>query len=199
MEVSKSKVEKYTIKIPGRDTVEVIMEDWELGRSGQIIIKCWDKAFSTSWGSMGDTIKDFICRIDNGYLIKNLDGYPYVYDPYKTKEIILKDILAERCLIGGRTQTAKKLTGRTYRMTDLDEKALRDAYDSALDWYFDDFNTPEGFINAANRSHSFWMAMYDDPPCPPVCTTNDPWLESFIENEWHKFKEFLRNEKIAGN
>ena len=78
MEINISKVDK--IRITGLqslpdfrlDPISVWAEDFQPGH-GQIVIKCWDKAWCSYWPAMGGrTIKEFFigCHVD--YLAKNL-------------------------------------------------------------------------------------------------------------------------------
>jgi len=52
---------------------DIILIDYELGQ-GKIIISDtnWGYNFSYYWGAMGSTLKEFLCRINAGYFVKNL-------------------------------------------------------------------------------------------------------------------------------
>jgi hypothetical protein len=54
-------------------TADIILQDFGDGK-GKIIISDsdWDYNFSYFWGSMGVSLKDFLCRIDSGYFIGKL-------------------------------------------------------------------------------------------------------------------------------
>jgi len=76
MKINKAKVIKLHItdimESHRLDPITVILED--IGpRQGKIIIECYGQSWSAYWGGMGDnTISEFFCSCDNGYLIGNL-------------------------------------------------------------------------------------------------------------------------------
>lgn len=51
---------------------EVYLENFEYGKGKVTITDYYYGAFSYSWGAMGSTIEEFICRIDEYYWAKNL-------------------------------------------------------------------------------------------------------------------------------
>lgn len=53
------------------DPITVILLDFGSGR-GQIIVECYGSAWSTYFGAMGCTLREFICSINAGYLSNRL-------------------------------------------------------------------------------------------------------------------------------
>lgn len=56
----------------GLDPITVVLEDLS-PRRGNIIIKCWDKAWTAYWGGMGErSIAQFFAEQSPDYLVRNL-------------------------------------------------------------------------------------------------------------------------------
>lgn len=53
---------------------KVILDDKGNGQGELIIASSWGYNFSTYWGSMGGSMKDFICSINKGYFADRLSG-----------------------------------------------------------------------------------------------------------------------------
>lgn len=53
---------------------KIILDDKGNGAGELIIASSWGYNFSTYWGSMGGSLKDFICSIDAGYFVGRLSG-----------------------------------------------------------------------------------------------------------------------------
>ena len=73
---------------------DVILQ--ELGENqGKIIISHWDSYnFSHYWGSMGGTLKEFLCQINVGYFVNKLCPYDRrtVFDAKRTATAFRKEI-----------------------------------------------------------------------------------------------------------
>lgn len=62
----------HTIASPTLDPITIIIQDFEPGR-GEIIVKCFDCAWTAFWGSTGnDSIADFLKRVSANYVANNL-------------------------------------------------------------------------------------------------------------------------------
>ncbi|NDI85095.1 hypothetical protein [Undibacterium crateris] len=72
--VTTSTIKKLKItEVVRLDPIDVMLEDTEPGK-GRIVICCYTKAWTASWGCMGErTIAQFFCSFDEHYLAKNLD------------------------------------------------------------------------------------------------------------------------------
>jgi len=53
------------------DPITVVLQDLGPNR-GRIIVECYGTAWAAGWGSMGGTIREFMCRINSGYLATKL-------------------------------------------------------------------------------------------------------------------------------
>lgn len=62
------------------DSTDIFME--EIGESkGKLTISdTWGHNYSTYWGAMGSTLKEFICRINSEYFANNLMGSSSIYE-----------------------------------------------------------------------------------------------------------------------
>ena len=54
------------------DETDIILEDYDDGKGKIIIANTWGYNFSFFWGSMGSSLKDFLCRINVDYFINKL-------------------------------------------------------------------------------------------------------------------------------
>ncbi len=73
MKVVESKMNKMVLtELESLDPVTVLIEEFEEGRA-QVIIKCYDKSWTSYWGSMGGDIKKFFTRTDVCYLVNCFD------------------------------------------------------------------------------------------------------------------------------
>ena len=79
------------------DGVDVYLENFDHGKGKIIISDCYDKNYSYYWGSMGDSIEDFICKINSDYFMNCLIGYDnkYSFDSMGTFSNIRKHIREE--------------------------------------------------------------------------------------------------------
>ncbi|NOQ52390.1 MAG: hypothetical protein GQ578_09280 [Desulfuromonadaceae bacterium] len=99
MKIETTKVEKIKIsEIDRLDPVTAILEDFGPGR-GKIIIECYGKSWSSSWGGMGKDTKicQFFCSCDEHYLAGNLSSInSAVIDIDKITEHARVQIIASR-------------------------------------------------------------------------------------------------------
>ena len=79
MEVTESEINKLVISgVERLDAITVILHEfvaWEKNRSGTIIITCYGKAWTATWGSMGTGLIEFFLGCDEHYIAKNLDSH----------------------------------------------------------------------------------------------------------------------------
>ena len=107
MKITESNVRKIKIEeIEKLDPISVYLEDFERGQ-GKITISCYDKTWSSYWGSMGRTILEFFCTTDNNYLAKNLANNinPGVVDEEKSIDYLKNRVIECRkgCCENGNT------------------------------------------------------------------------------------------------
>lgn len=79
------------------DNVDVFLEELGAGKGKITLSDTYNHNYSYFWGSMGCTLKQFLCRIDAGYFAKNLIGsnVSYEMDVAKTFTAIRKFISSE--------------------------------------------------------------------------------------------------------
>lgn len=106
MKLETSQVTKLTLsEIEGLDPVHVYLED--VGpRHGRLTIVCWDEAWTTYWGGMGDqSLAEFLVSVNVGYIANRLSSIdrsvPAEEDPAEAAKLVLvkarqkKDVTAE--------------------------------------------------------------------------------------------------------
>ena len=72
MKLTKMDAEVLTINdIQGLAPITITMINYQ-GRAGKLVVECAGSAWAAHWGPMGDTIRVFIARADNQYLISCL-------------------------------------------------------------------------------------------------------------------------------
>lgn len=79
------------------DNTDVFLQNMEKGQGKITISDTYGHNYSYYWGSMGDTLEDFIHRIDSCYFTKNLLGSEdsYVIDVKKTFRNVRRHIREE--------------------------------------------------------------------------------------------------------
>ena len=79
------------------DNTDIFLEDYGSGKGKITISNTYGRNFSTYWGAMGCSLKDFIIQIDSDYFITKLFGPKSgkVLDVKKTFAAVRKHILNE--------------------------------------------------------------------------------------------------------
>lgn len=54
------------------DPITIVVEDVAYGKA-HVTIKCYDKSWTSYWGAMGGSVKDFFSRVNVGYLVNCFD------------------------------------------------------------------------------------------------------------------------------
>lgn len=73
MKVTKSLVESILVEdIPSLDPVTILVNNLGEGQA-EVTIKCYDKSWTSYWGSMGGTVEDFFSRVNIDYLVNCFD------------------------------------------------------------------------------------------------------------------------------
>jgi len=102
------KIEESLIKqikvldIERLDPITIIVEDVACGKAN-VTIKCFDKSWTSYWGAMGGSVKDFFSRVNVGYLVNCFDrGISYetdekdVHEMTKTFNKKIREFILER-------------------------------------------------------------------------------------------------------
>lgn len=97
MHIEKSTVNKLTISQKGFDTLNVYIEDYELGK-GQITITCFGEAWNNYWGAMADrTMSEFFSQVSTEYLATKMSHAPRKIKDYDgIKKVLFKEICERR-------------------------------------------------------------------------------------------------------
>ncbi len=73
MKVTKSLVESILVEdIPRLDPVTILVNNLGEGKA-EVTIKCYDKSWTASWGSMGGSVEEFFSRTNVDYLVNCFD------------------------------------------------------------------------------------------------------------------------------
>jgi hypothetical protein len=70
--IVKIAADTFSIESAGLDPITVVLVD--VGpRSGYVIVRCWDQAWTCAWMGMGDrTVRQFVASVDDDYLAGKL-------------------------------------------------------------------------------------------------------------------------------
>jgi len=146
MKVESSKVEKMKLsEMDGLDPVTVFLEDFEKGQ-GEITIKCYGKSWTSYWGAMGSSIKEFFISSPTDYLLKNLSNVDStVKDFGGLSEFYEKRVLKDRRSRDIEADTAKRLYEAAQNlcvsnMSEIESAASHDSDISELigdEWWYD--------------------------------------------------------------
>lgn len=88
MRAEKTAVEAFTINdAPNLDAITVITEAWRPG-AGRITLVCYGRAWTGSWGAMGDnTVLEFVAAANADYVADNMEwGQPILMKQYRARE-----------------------------------------------------------------------------------------------------------------
>ena len=196
--IDKIKTDKYQLRYEGGPWADIFLEDWDLGKSGKVLINSDWGTWESSWGAMGDDIRDFLLRIDKGYTMKNLahggvNGHQRYFDEEATIKEIKKGILATRVTDHKRKEA---LVGNdSYHWPSWSKDEARDAWydiDELFGWDIDSANS---YFHAVNSCRPKWAELWSDPPCPPCVTGYHPRFVNFMDNIWPEFLDVIRKEK----
>lgn len=129
MKVTKSTVEKLTIRdVKNLDPIAVMVEDFGEGQ-GKITITCIGEAWSYFWGSMGKqhTLATFFCKCDEHYLAGKLKSGIKSMVTDESEDALTKVLRAE--------------VVRRRRWSKLSKLVARELWDDA-DFPTDDYGRP---------------------------------------------------------
>lgn len=77
------------------DETEIFLDDKGSGQGKITISNTYGYNFSYYWGSMGDSLREFLLRINESYFITKLANNPYSFSPKLTAKEIRKYISEE--------------------------------------------------------------------------------------------------------
>ncbi|MEX3764423.1 hypothetical protein [Paraburkholderia phenoliruptrix] len=138
--------------------------------AGEIIINSDYGTFATSWGNMGAPLKQFLCKINRGYLLNRLtEGKTEEFDIDASMTALKRDILKLR------------------RDREITSEEARDAMDDLPD---------EDSTEEMYSRHIWNMDLYreGDPPYHLVKKRERPLIVHFYPNVWLPFIEHLKTE-----
>lgn len=73
MKIEESLIKQIKVSdIERLDPITIIVEDITYGKAN-VTIKCYDKSWTSYWGAMGGSVKDFFSRVNVGYLVNCFD------------------------------------------------------------------------------------------------------------------------------
>ena len=73
MKIEESLIKQIKVSdIERLDPIIIIVEDVACGKAN-VTIKCFDKSWTSYWGAMGGSVKDFFSRVNVGYLVNCFD------------------------------------------------------------------------------------------------------------------------------
>lgn len=108
MKIEESLVRQIKVlDIPRLDPVTIIVEDISYGKAN-VTIKCFDKSWTSYWGAMGGTVKDFFSRCNVDYLVNCFDrgispttDDKDIYEMEKVFQTKIKELVLEKRKHGG--------------------------------------------------------------------------------------------------
>jgi hypothetical protein len=180
MEIVKSSIESYSIN-PGHSGWGIINVD--SGTGALTITSDWGD-YSYRWHVVAigdDTLKEFLIRINSGYLGDKLLGHDlYIFDSDEAQKDIKKDICNYR------------------REQSIEADEAREFYDEVGTLYGSDeeeFYECRGYESENPIICSMIEKLYDgDMSCTPTPRMVKPQFESFLKECWNPFIEFIKKE-----
>lgn len=177
MEITKKSVEVYQLRRFKDSSIwaDIYIDENKDGTGGALSIRSDYGDWSYYWGSCGETLKEFICRIDNGYLMGKLARRDeFDYDRWKNDaQEKIKYNLQEKNIDG------KKCDELMQDLEDLDQEGFR---------------SEEGLYVYLRETDNKLFSFFGDIESFPRGNDYPIGLKMFIENIWMPFIQELKKE-----
>lgn len=183
--VEKTTTEKYFLKFSTGWAI-IYLDD----SLGNISIESDWGSYSSMWGGKKGEFKEFLTRMDDGYILRNLNKGASYFDVDESIKRIKKAIIKARLYSGGRGK---------YSEIYLDKEEARNCW-SEVDDLRDSDTVNEFFRIFMNQETLFSKFCGDEPPAVSeyVVTGVPPQLMAFMYIVWTRFRKILEEELKNG-